>query len=148
MNKRQRRILELVLEQQISTQKELAELLRQEGYQITQATVSRDIKELQLVKVPIGGDEYKYGRSQDSVPTEAKLRMLFREFILSYDSSENLIIVNTAPGNANTIAYAIDRLGWPEVVGTIAGDDTIMLICKPTEAVPTVIGYIDHYINN
>ncbi|MFP5527354.1 arginine repressor [Peptococcus simiae] len=148
MNKRQRRILELVLEQQISTQKELAERLREEGYQITQATVSRDIKELQLVKVPIGGDQYKYGRSQDSVPGESKLRMLFREFVLSYDSSENLVIINTPPGNANTIAYFIDRLGWPEVIGTIAGDDTIMLICKPKEAVPVVIGYIEHYINN
>ncbi len=145
-NKRQRRILEIVSEEDISTQKELADRLRSEGYEITQATISRDIKELQLIKVSNGGDRYKYGRPQDSIPGDSKLRLIFREFVLSYEYSENIIIVNTAPGNANTVAYVIDRLNWQQVIGTLAGDDTIMLIVKPKEAVPDVIELIEGYL--
>lgn len=146
-NKRQRRILEIVSEEDIATQKELADHLRNEGFDITQATVSRDIKELQLIKIATSGERYKYGRPQDSVPGDNKLRMIFREFVLSYDYSENIIIVNTAPGNANTVAYVIDRLNWQPVIGTLAGDDTIMLIIKPKDAVPEVLHLIDNYLN-
>lgn len=145
-NKRQRRILEIVTSEDISTQKELADRLRSEGFEITQATISRDIKELQLIKVSTGGDRYKYGRPQDSIPGDSKLRLIFREFVLSYEYSENIIIVNTAPGNANTVAYVIDRLNWQQVIGTLAGDDTIMLIVKPKEAVPEVIELIEGYL--
>ena len=114
-NRRQRRILEIVSNETIGTQKELAERLQQEGFETTQATISRDIKELLLVKVNIGGDRYKYVIAQETPVTDAKLRMVLREFILSYDYSENLLILNTAPGNANTVASAIDRARWPQV---------------------------------
>ena len=113
-NRRQRRILEIVSNETIGTQKELAERLQQEGFETTQATISRDIKELLLVKVNIGGDRYKYVIAQETPVTDAKLRMVLREFILSYDYSENLLILNTAPGNANTVASAIDRARWPQ----------------------------------
>ena len=129
-NRRQRRILEIVSNETIGTQKELAERLQQEGFETTQATISRDIKELLLVKVNIGGDRYKYVIAQETPVTDAKLRMVLREFILSYDYSENLLILNTAPGNANTVASAIDRARWPQVIGTLAGDDTVMLVIK------------------
>lgn len=144
-NRRQRRILEIVSNETIGTQKELAERLQQEGFETTQATISRDIKELLLVKVNIGGDRYKYVIAQETPVTDAKLRMVLREFILSYDYSENLLILNTAPGNANTVASAIDRARWPQVIGTLAGDDTVMLVIKPKEAVKDVVEKIEDY---
>ena len=144
-NRRQRRILEIVSNETIGTQKELAERLQQEGFETTQATISRDIKELLLVKVNIGGDRYKYVIAQETPVTDAKLRMVLREFILSYDYSENLLILNTAPGNANTVASAIDRARWPQVIGTLAGDDTVMLVIKPKEAVQEVVEKIEDY---
>lgn len=144
-NRRQRRILEIVSNETIGTQKELAERLQQEGFETTQATISRDIKELLLVKVNIGGDRYKYVIAQETPVTDAKLRMVLREFILSYDYSENLLILNTAPGNANTVASAIDRARWPQVIGTLAGDDTVMLVIKPKEAVKEVVEKIEDY---
>ena len=144
-NRRQRRILEIVSNETIGTQKELAERLQQEGFETTQATISRDIKELLLVKVNIGGDRYKYVIAQETPVTDAKLRMVLREFILSYDYSENLLILNTAPGNANTVASAIDRARWPQVIGTLAGDDTVMLVIKPKEAVQEVVEKIEAY---
>lgn len=144
-NKRQRRILEIISNETIGTQKELAERLQQEGFETTQATISRDIKELLLAKVNIGGDRYKYVLAQDTPVTDAKLRMVMREFIISYDYSENLLLLNTAPGNANTVASAIDRASWPQVIGTLAGDDTVMLIIKPKEAVPDVLDMIEDY---
>ena len=144
-NRRQRRILEIVSNETIGTQKELAERLQQEGFETTQATISRDIKELLLVKVNIGGDRYKYDIAQETPVTDAKLRMVLREFILSYDYSENLLILNTAPGNANTVASAIDRARWPQVIGTLAGDDTVMLVIKPKEAVQEVVEKIEDY---
>ena len=144
-NRRQRRILEIVSNETIGTQKELAERLQQEGFETTQATISRDIKELLLVKVNIGGDRYKYVIAQETPVTDAKLRMVLREFILSYDYSENLLILNTAPGNANTVASAIDRARWPQVIGTLAGDDTVMLVIKPKEAVQQVVEKIEDY---
>ena len=144
-NRRQRRILEIVSNETIGTQKELAERLQQEGFETTQATISRDIKELLLVKVNIGGDRYKYVIAQETPVTDAKLRMVLREFILSYDYSENLLILNTAPGNGNTVASAIDRARWPQVIGTLAGDDTVMLVIKPKEAVQEVVEKIEDY---
>lgn len=144
-NRRQRRILEIVSNETIGTQKELAERLQQEGFETTQATISRDIKELLLVKVNIGGDRYKYVIAQETPVTDAKLRMVLREFILSYDYSENLLILNTAPGNANTVASAIDSARWPQVIGTLAGDDTVMLVIKPKEAVQEVVEKIEDY---
>ena len=144
-NRRQRRILEIVSNETIGTQKELAERLQQEGFETTQATISRDIKELLLVKVNIGGDSYKYVIAQETPVTDAKLRMVLREFIISYDYSENLLILNTAPGNANTVASAIDRAGWQQVIGTLAGDDTVMLVIKPKEAITEVVEKIEEY---
>ena len=127
------------------SQRIAARRLQQEGFETTQATISRDIKELLLVKVNIGGDRYKYVIAQETPVTDAKLRMVLREFILSYDYSENLLILNTAPGNANTVASAIDRARWPQVIGTLAGDDTVMLVIKPKEAVQEVVEKIEDY---
>lgn len=146
-NRRQRRILEIISNETVGTQKELAERLQREGFETTQATISRDIKELLLVKVNIGGDKYKYVIAQETPVSDAKLRMVLREFIISYDYSENILVLNTAPGNANTVASAVDHAGWSQIIGTIAGDDTIMLVIKPKEAVQEVIEQLEEYIS-
>lgn len=145
-NRRQRRILEIISNESISTQKELAERLQQEGFETTQATISRDIKELLLVKISVGNDKYKYVIAQETPVTDSKLRMVLWEFLISYDYSDNILVLNTAPGNANTVASAIDHAGWKQIIGTLAGDDTIILVVKPKEAVHEVIAKIEEYI--
>jgi transcriptional regulator of arginine metabolism len=141
MNKGQRhiRIRDIISNHEVETQDELVERLRQAGFNVTQATVSRDIKELHLVKVPLPDGRYKY-----SMPAEQKfnpLQKLKRSLLDSYvgiDHTDNLIVMKTLPGNANTIAALIDGLNWPEIMGTIAGDDTILIICRSKELSQTV----------
>ena len=115
-NNRQRRILQIISAEDIGTQKELSERLLEEGFAITQATISRDIKELQLVKVNIGNGRYKYVAAQDMRVSDDKIQLVLQEFLLSYDYSENIIILNTAPGNANTVASAVDKAKWPQMI--------------------------------
>ncbi|NGQ94698.1 transcriptional regulator ArgR [Brevibacillus sp. SYP-B805] len=136
MNKGQRhiRIRDIIANHEVETQDELVERLREAGFNVTQATVSRDIKELHLVKVPLPDGRYKY-----SMPAEQKfnpLQKLKRALLDSFvgiDHADNLIVMKTLPGNANTVAALIDGLSWPEIMGTIAGDDTILIICRSKE---------------
>lgn len=137
-SRRQRRILEMIDQEDIATQKEMANRLQEEGFPITQATVSRDIKDLQLSKIPTGSGSYRYCRPQGTVQS-GKRQMVFQEFLTSYDFSENMVVLKSAPGNANTIASVLDEDPWPEVIGSIAGDDTVLLIIKPMSQVPTVL---------
>lgn len=130
--KRQKRILEIIESRPISTQEELADALRNAGFDVTQATVSRDIKELRLIKIANEKNEYRYGVAQEQslVVNEDRLRRMIRELVISYEFSGNILVLRTFPGNANTIASLIDGAGWQEVIGTIAGDDTILLVIK------------------
>jgi len=138
---RHKAILKLISEQEINTQWELVEKLREMGFNSTQATVSRDIKELGLVKVPVGEHKYRYAappkHQVDNV--YGRLVRLFQDSVVSYDYSENIILVKTLPGTAHAVASCIDNIGWKEVLGTVAGDDTILLVIKPKEAVQVVI---------
>lgn len=138
--RRQAKILELIKHQVIETQEELAEALGRRGIPVTQATVSRDIKELQLNKVPTGDGRYRYAMP-DEVPTASwdKRRRIFQESVLGVDYSENIIIVRSLPGTAPGVGSALDHLGWPEMIGSVAGDDTVMVIIKPKEATPEVV---------
>lgn len=133
MNKGQRhiKIREIITNNEVETQDELVDQLRQSGYNVTQATVSRDIKELHLVKVPMMDGRYKYSLPADQRfnPLQKLKRSLMDSFV-SIDRSENLIVMKTLPGNANAIGALIDNLDWPEIMGTICGDDTILIICK------------------
>ncbi|SHE62986.1 transcriptional regulator, ArgR family [Desulforamulus putei DSM 12395] len=139
---RQAKILELVRERTIETQEELAAALRAEGFEVTQATVSRDIKELSLIKIP-GENNTSYYASPDEPMmrrgNEDRLRRLVRMSLSDINSSENLIIIKTPPGEAQGMASAIDHAHWPEIIGTVAGDDTILIITKPKEATPQVV---------
>ncbi|MDR7314093.1 transcriptional regulator AhrC/ArgR [Brevibacillus nitrificans] len=136
MNKGQRhiRIRDIISNTEVETQDELVERLRAAGFNVTQATVSRDIKELHLVKVPLPDGRYKY-----SVPTEQKFnplqklkRMLVDSF-LSIDKADHFIVLKTLSGHANAVAELIDNLPWEEIMGTISGDNTILIICRSKE---------------
>lgn len=128
--RRQAAILRIVREREVRTQEELAELLRQAGMEVTQATVSRDIKELGLVKEPVPGGGYRYvlARQEPSVDRVERARLAFREFVLAIHVSANLVLVKTTAGAAHSVAAAIDALAWPEILGSIAGDDTVLLV--------------------
>lgn len=137
--RRQAKILELIKNHVIETQEELAEALARHGIPVTQATVSRDIKELQLNKIPVGDGRYRYAMSDEMPPTSwDKRRRILQDSILSVDFSENIIIVKALPGTASGVGLAIDNLGWPEMIGSVAGDDTVMCVIKPKEAAPQV----------
>jgi transcriptional regulator of arginine metabolism len=128
---RHAKILELIESNIIETQEELAEKLRELGIEVTQATVSRDIKELRLIKVATGNGHYKYAQiNHIENGVSAKLLTIFSESFISSDYANNIVVVKTLPGMAQAAASAIDSLKWFEIVGTIAGDDTIMIVCR------------------
>lgn len=132
---RERLILEIVSSQPVRTQAELVRALRRKGLQVTQATVSRDIKRLGLVKVPDERGRYRYappqGVQQASSPgARAKLAAAFREFVTGVDWGEGLVLVKTLAGRANAVAAAIDEVRMPEIAGTVAGDDTILVVVR------------------
>ncbi|MEH7350567.1 transcriptional regulator AhrC/ArgR [Gottfriedia acidiceleris] len=138
MNKGQRhiKIREIIAKNEVETQDELVQSLRDLGFKVTQATISRDIKELHLVKVPLSDGRYKYSLPADQRfnPLQKLKRLLIDSFI-KIDSSSHLIVMKTLPGNANAVGALIDHLEWSEIMGTICGDDTILIICRtPVDA--------------
>lgn len=137
---RQVAILDIIEKQDVETQEELAEALRARGIKVTQATVSRDIKELRLLKVLAPNGAYKYATADkaENGLNERFIRML-AESLLSVTASNNLIVVKTLAGSANVAAEALDSLHWPEILGSLAGDNTILLIIRSNEEVPGVI---------
>nr|WP_246187380.1 arginine repressor [Moorella glycerini] len=134
-------ILEIIASKPVTTQEQLARELHQHGLKVTQATVSRDIKELGLVKVPAGENLYHYVAppGQPLVNAYGRLQRLFEDSVVKVDDSENLILIRTLPGTAHAVASCLDSLAWPEIIGTVAGDDTILVIVKPKGAVATVL---------
>ncbi|MHA7962805.1 transcriptional regulator AhrC/ArgR [Paenibacillus sp. CAU 1782] len=129
---RQYKIKEIIGSKEIETQEELVEALRASGMQVTQATVSRDIKELMLAKVPISEGRYKYSlpMEQQRLNPIHKLKRAIVDHFTSIDFTENLVVLKCLPGTANTIGALIDNMEWDEVMGTICGDDTILIICR------------------
>ncbi|MGA9287374.1 MAG: transcriptional regulator ArgR [Anaerobacillus sp.] len=139
MNKGQRhiKIREMIANQDVETQDELVYCLKSAGFNVTQATVSRDIKELHLVKVPTIDGRYKYSLPADQRfnPLQ-KLKRTLTDAFISIDHADHLIVMKTLPGNANAIGALIDNLDWEEIMGNISGDDTILIICKSAEDAP------------
>ncbi len=135
-SRRQMRILELLRTRVVETQEQLAELLGQEGIEVTQATVSRDIKELNLVKTPVGGGKYRYSAAQDFQPARAsdKLKRLLADCCLTIEMARNIVVVKTLSGTAPGVGEAIDSLHLEELVGSVAGDNTVILVAKSDEA--------------
>ncbi len=145
--KRHRKILEIIKENIVGTQEELAELLKQDGFNVTQATVSRDIKELALIKISVGNDRYRYSLPTEITVSETRLRFMLKEFVLNYAASENILIVRTAPGNANAVASALDNAQWAEILGSVAGDDTILVVARKKEEIPDIIDKLESYLD-
>ncbi len=138
---RQEKIREIVENHIVETQEDLAERLRRENIAVTQATVSRDIKELMLVKVPTGGgrSRYAFPASESGSRKENRLGSLFEDAVTGVDASGALVVLRTLPGMANAVASALDAAQWPEILGTVAGDDTIFAAVKPETAADAVV---------
>lgn len=131
---RHHRIARLLEEQVISSQVQLVELLATEGLVLTQATVSRDLEELGAVKVRIPGGQMAYAipeLAKDRVAPEEHLKRTLAEFLVEAAHSANLAVLRTPPGSAHVVASALDRAGLPEIIGTVAGDDTVLVVCPP-----------------
>lgn len=147
MNKGQRhiKIRDIIANKEIETQDDLVEKLRESAFNVTQATVSRDIKELHLVKVPMMDGRYKYSLPSDQRfnPLQKLKRALMDSFV-SIDNANNLIVMKTLPGNANSVGALVDNLDWHEIMGNICGDDTILIICRNEEDTITIS---DRFLN-
>ena len=132
---RHAKILELIENYDIETQDELAQRLCEEGFVVTQATVSRDIREMKLTKIATEKGRQKYAviTGNDTEVTE-RLTRVFKEAVLKMDYAQNMIVVKTMPGLANGAASAIDKLNIPEMLGTLAGDDTCFVVLKDTQS--------------
>ncbi len=129
--KRHNKIIEIITEYDIETQDELISKLREAGFDVTQATVSRDIRSLKLVKVSTPDHRYKYALSpRDDIHISAKYRNIIRETIIKVDFANNFVVLRTYAGMAQAAAAAIDGMGWSELVGSIAGDDTIFVMMR------------------
>ncbi|MCX7774335.1 MAG: arginine repressor, partial [Clostridia bacterium] len=128
---RHAKILDIIENYEIETQDELADKLREIGMDVTQATISRDIKELRLVKVMTPGGKYRYSvMHTEGGSMNDRLLVIIKEAFMSCDYANNILVIKTLPGMAQAVAATVDALGWNDIVGTIAGDDTIMIICR------------------
>ena len=133
---RQKKILELITEKSIETQEPLLKELHDCGYKSTQATVSRDIKELRIIKTldGLGGYRYSVPRKNEGEKFDARFRVIFRECVTSMDYAQNLVVVKTMPGLGAAAGANIDALHMPTVVGTLSGDDTTLVIMRDSES--------------
>ena len=133
---RQSMILEIISQENIETQEQLLSRLQERGITSTQATISRDIKQMHLIKEPVGQGVYKYAVSGNRTKLNfaEKLRTIFRESITSIDYAQNIVVLKTMPGLASAACSALDNMNINYMVGTLAGDDTAFLLMKDTES--------------
>lgn len=143
-NNRQAMILEIISQENIETQEQLLAKLQERGITSTQATISRDIKQMHLIKQPAGQGVYKYAVSDNRsrLNFAEKLRTIFRESITSIDSAANIVVIKTMPGLASAACSALDNMDLPYMVGSLAGDDTAFLLMRDTEAAEAFCGEI------
>ena len=127
---RQSKIIEIISKNNVETQEELVEMLNHQGYDVTQATVSRDIRQLHLTKVPAGKGHQKYACGAVNLGLSDKYVKVCREGYLSMDMAQNILVMKTVPGMASAVAAAMDAMEFPEVAGCIAGDDTVMMAVR------------------
>ena len=146
--KRQTKMLELIKKHDIETQEELSDYLQKEGYQVTQATVSRDIRALKMTKVAGKDGKSRYAILQDTQPGLGdQYTRVLNDAIVSIDVGQNLVVIKTVTGMAMGVATALEALKWPEILGCIAGDDTIMCACKSTELAEGVMEKLGGILN-
>ena len=146
-NARQQKILELIASKEIDTQEELCYELNKLNFNVTQATISRDIKELKLYKIAGTTKKYKYASldgGHNSV--QDKMQTLFRECVVSINYANNIIIIKTMRGNGGTTCVFIDSLQLKEIIGTIAGDDNVLIVVDSNESAPLIVEKLKEYI--
>jgi len=144
---RQNKIIELITLNEVDTQEKLAELLKNSGFEVTQATVSRDIKELQLVKTPAVSGQYKYTLPEMSARQGAdRYSKIFKDTTQTVAGSGNMIVVKTLTGCANASCEAIDSMEFPHILGTIAGDNTVFIVCDSQKNVAGLIARFEELL--
>ena len=146
---RQAKIVEIISNQDVETQEQLLDALRAAGFNSTQATISRDIKELRIIKELTNFGTYRYTTSTKEVSGSfsSRLNTIFRECVTDFDYAQNLMVIKTIPGLANAAGSAIDAMNMSVVVGTLAGDDTVMVVMRDTNAAASFCGEISHLTN-
>ena len=148
-SQRQAKILEIIATKNIETQEQLLAELQAEGFRGTQATISRDIKELRIVKelTSLGNYRYTVSNSDQGSTFSARLNTIFRECVNGIDYAQNIIVVRTLPGLASAAGSAIDAMNLNTIVGTLAGDDTVMVVMRDTNAAALLCGEITSLLN-
>jgi transcriptional regulator of arginine metabolism len=145
---RQNKIIELIASEEIETQERLADLLKTGGFDVTQATVSRDIRELRLIKTPTSSGRHKYTLPDAaSMQQSDRFAKIFRDTIQSSAYAGNMIVVKTLPGCANAACEAIDSLDFPHILGSIAGDNTVFLVADDPKNAPMVAARFEELLN-
>ncbi len=147
-NARQAKILEIISAKEIETQEELCSELNRQNILATQATISRDIKEMRLIKVAGVEKRYRYvymGKGESGI--SMKMRNLFRECVLSIRSANNMIVIKTLSGNGSNAGMVIDKLSYPEILGSVAGDDTLLVICDSNEDAVKMVERLNDFLN-
>lgn len=144
---RHKKILEVIDRYEVGTQEELAKILNDEGYNVTQATVSRDIRELNLSKVSVDGKRTRYATlTKDKPVASDKFLTVLKEGFVSMDMAQNILVIKTVSGMAMAVAAALDAMNFHELVGTIAGDDTIMCVIRTIEDTRLIMDKIQKII--
>ena len=148
-SQRQAKIMEIISTSAVETQEQLLDALQKEGFRGTQATISRDIKELRIVKELTSMGTYRYTVSNNDLGGSftSRLNMIFRECVTGYDYAQNIIVIRTMPGLASAAGSAIDAMNMHAVVGTLAGDDTVMVVMRDNNAAAAFCGEIKNLIS-
>mgnify|MGYP003297305986 CR=1 FL=1 len=148
-NKRQAKIIEIISSVNVETQEQLLAILQQEGFRVTQATISRDIKDLRIVKELTSLGTYRYAVSAGEARNSftSRLNSIFKECVVSFDYAQNIIVIRTMPGFASAAASAIDAMHLKTIVGSLAGDDTVMIVMRDTNAAAALCGEIRDLMN-
>lgn len=145
---RQAKIMEIIADRNIETQEQLLQELQLAGFRCTQATISRDIKDLRIIKELTGFGTYRYTAASDEISGtfSNKLNTIFRECVTNFDYAGNMIVIHTLPGLASAAASAIDAMNMSVVLGTLAGDDTVFVVMRDDNAASAFVGEIHHLL--
>ena len=148
-SQRQAKIMEIISTNNVETQEQLLAALQKEGFRCTQATISRDIKDMRIVKELTSMGTYRYTTSSNEMGSSftSRLNTIFRECVVGFDYAQNIIVIRTLPGLASAAGSAIDAMNMSAVVGSLAGDDTVMVVMRDNNAAAAFCGEIKNLIN-
>lgn len=146
-SKRQQKILEIIANKEIDTQEELCDELNKCNFRVTQATISRDVKELKLYKVAGVQKKYRYASLDVDDGVNNRMTSLYKGCVLSINAANNLILVKTMRGNGSTVGVFVDSLKISEIIGSVAGDDTLLIVVDSNEHTPVVVTLLQEYLS-